>query len=428
MSNPSAYTRRQFMHQGLAMVSTVTTVPAFVQHAAMAAAPVADAAAVRHRPGIPEERILVVIQLSGGNDGLNTVVPFEDDAYYRARPTLAVPARDVRSLPTAQGIGLHPRMAAMHRLFDQGLAAVVQGVGYPNPNRSHFVSMDIWHSGDTRGNRGIGWLGKTLDQIAPTTRNAMINVGRDAPLAGQGLRTTPVSFERSEFFRWVGSDLHEALEAPYDRINRERLGGEAAAGDDQAAFIRRTAMDAQVASEQVRRAVAKGTATSFPGGSLSEQLRTVAAMIRDGLPTRVYYVGLGRFDTHAGQANVHGNQLEQFSVAVDAFQRDLKATGNDQRVLTMAFSEFGRRVAENASRGTDHGAAGPLFLFGSMVRPGVLGPRPSLTELDDRGDLKHAVDFRSVYAAVLDRWLKADSRRVLGQRFRAAEVLKDGVS
>ena len=425
MNHPLAYTRREFIHHGMAMMSTVATVPAFVQRSACAAAPVNDAAPVRNRPGVPEDRILVVIQLSGGNDGLNTVVPYEDDIYYRVRPTLALPAGEVLPLSKGSGLALHPRMSAMRELFDEGLMTIVQGVGYPNPNRSHFVSMDIWHAGDTRGNRGVGWLGKALDDVAPKTRNAFISVGHDAPLVGHGTQTTPVSFDRPEIFRWIGSDLYDALEDPYQRISREQFGGVAAKDDDQAAFVRRTALDAQVASEQVRLAVERGPVTKFPNGELSEQLSTVAAMIRSGLPTRVYYVGLGRFDNHAGQAGVHGGQLEQFSVAVRAFQQALKATGDDRRVLTVAFSEFGRRVAENASRGTDHGAAGPMFLFGPMVRPGVVGASPALAEVDERGDLKYGVDFRAVYAAVLGGWMKADSSRVLGQRFRPATVLNE---
>ncbi|MDP6059474.1 MAG: DUF1501 domain-containing protein, partial [Pirellulaceae bacterium] len=353
---------------------------------------------------------------------LNTVVPFGQDAYYKARPRIAVAQDQVLPLDGARGIGLHPQMTALKQMLDEGMASIVQGVGYPNPNRSHFASMDVWHTGDTRSNKGLGWLGKALDQVAAETPNSMVAIGDEAPLAGSGKLNRPVSFQNASLFRWQGSDIHEALEEPYQKINRALLGAEAAEGDDQAAFIRRTALNAQVASEQIRRAVAKGPETSFPDGKLANQLKMVAAMIRANLPTRVYYVGLGGFDTHANQVGRHQGILHQFAESVRNFYRELKAIGQDGRVLTLAFSEFGRRVAQNASGGTDHGVAGPMFLFGDMIRPGLLGTHPSFSRLD-RGDLIHTVDFRSVYASVLDQWLKADSRNVLGRRFKPAAVL-----
>lgn len=424
MSDPLAFTRREFIHSGLAVVSTAATIPMFLNRSAQVLAETGPTAALASRSGVPEDRVLVVVQLSGGNDGLNTVVPFGQDAYYRARPRLAIAPKDVLKLERDGDVGLNPQMTALNQMVDDGLASVIHGVGYPNPNRSHFASMDIWHTGDTRGGKGQGWLGKGLDQISPNADSAMISIGREAPLAGHGRISRPVSFENADVFRWAGADLHEALADTYQKLQREALGVVAAEGDDQAAFVRRIALNAQVASDRIRRAVAQGSQTPFPAGALANQLRMVASMIRAGLPTRVYYVGLGGFDTHANQPGRHQNILREFSNSVAAFYRELRSVGHAGRVLTLAFSEFGRRVAENASRGTDHGAAGPMFLFGNMIRPGAIGRHPNLDRLDDRGDLIYQVDFRSIYAAVLDQWLKCDSRKVFGRSFKAASVLQ----
>ena len=429
MSDKPLYTRRQFMHSGLVVVSTASTIPTFLQHSAVALADPLDSPRTTSLPGVPQDRILVVVQLSGGNDGLNTVVPYGQRAYYDMRPGIAVPRGQVLRLggkADNQGLGFHPSLANLKDMIDNGLGAVVQGVGYPNPNRSHFASMDIWHTCQMRGRRGTGWLGRAMDQIAPEKSTGTITIGSKAPLACIGQRGAPVSFENANLFRWAGADLHKAIGRHYDKINRAGvlpgMGQDTVEATSQAAFVMRTALDAQLASDRIRAAVAKGTITGFPGGRLANQLRMVASMIRAGLPTRVYYVGLGGFDTHGGQFGRHANLLREFATAMQAFYRELKAMGDDGRVLSVAFSEFGRRVRQNASQGTDHGTAGPMYLFGPMVRPGLLGDHPSLSELDN-DDLIYNVDFRSVYATVLDTWLKADSRKVLGRAFKHARVL-----
>lgn len=426
MSDPAAFTRREFLGSSLAVVSTTAMVPAFLQRSAQAVAPSRDLLTAS-QPGIPEDRILVIIELNGGNDGLNTVIPFAMPQYYRARPSLAVREDNVLKLSHSDGLGLHPRMAPIRQMLDEGHAAIVQGVGYPNPNRSHFTSRDIWHTADTSGSPGQGWIGRALDiSIDPKQSDGIdcICTGRQAPLATQGKIIKPIAFENANLFRWVGQDLHTALGDEYDKINRMRQinASNEENVNDQISFLTRTSLDAQLASDRVRDAVAKGTVTSFPGGRLADQLRTVAAMIRSGLRTRVYYVSLGGFDTHANQIVNHARNLDDFSKSVSAFYSELKALGEQSRVLTIAFSEFGRRVDQNASNGTDHGTAAPMFIFGDMVRPGVLGKHPSLTQLD-KGDLIYQVDFRSVYAAVLDHWLKSDSTQVLGRQFRPANIL-----
>jgi len=419
------FTRREFLNTGITLASTAATLPLFLRDSAAALA--AQPGAIGAKPGAAEDHVLVVIQLSGGNDGLNTVVPYGFDEYYRVRPVLAVKRNEVLAVDERHGIGLHPQLGAVKRMLDDGLAAVVQGVGYPNPNRSHFASMDIWHTADPSGGRGLGWLGKALDQRAAeaggvSEPTACICIGPEAPLAAQGRCAKPIAFENANLFQWSGKSLHPALGRSYDQINR--VGGEtASAQEDDLAFVMRTAADAQIASDRIRAAVRQAPQTDFPQGQLANQLRQVAAMIRAEMPTRVYYVGLGGFDTHAGQLPRQGNLLREFGSAVQGFYRELDAIGQRSRVLTMAFSEFGRRIAQNASNGTDHGTAAPLFLFGEMVRPGLLGDHPSLTETD-HGDLIHNVDFRSVYATILDRWMKVNSRAVLGRAFAPARVLK----
>lgn len=433
-----AFTRREFVSRGLMLASAAVTVPAFLESSASAMT--AAMKGLSSAPGIPEDHILVVIQLSGGNDGLNTVVPFGIDQYFKARQGIAVPANQALSLGV-DGLGLHPQLKGVKELFDGGTAAVIQGVGYPNPNRSHFKSMDIWQTADTTAT-GDGWLGKYFDSEccgygkgengSPEPMQAPqsggppgIAIGRSAPLAMQGRQIKPVSFESEKLFRWSGLDIHKSLVAPYDEISRREVTSNVRP-DSSAAFLMRTSLDAQVSSELIRKAVALRPSVQYPQGDLARQLSMVASMIKAGLKTRVYYVTHGGFDTHAGQGGAigrHANLLGQFAGSVKAFYDDLKSQGNDGRVMSMAFSEFGRRVAQNASQGTDHGTAAPMFLFGPMVRPGVVGDHPSLTDLDD-GDLRHRIDFRTVYAGILSGWLKADAKTILEGEFKPVEVLK----
>jgi len=433
----SAYTRREFLGRGLVMASAAATIPAFINGTAHAMTRAMGS--LSSVPGVPDERILVVVQLSGGNDGLNTIVPYSMGEYYRARPGIGVPEREVLRLGEGDGVGMHPQLAGLKSLYDEGLVGIVQGVGYPNPNRSHFKSMDIWHTADTTAT-GDGWIGKYVDSECcgfgkgesgtperPSGAGGppSLAIGRTAPLALQGRLITPVAFENADLFRWSGQEIHKSLREPYDALNR-RGDEQSDRKESNAAFLLRTSLDAQVSSDMIRKAVAQRPQVTYPGNDLGRQLAMVSSMIRAGLKTRVYYVQLGGFDTHAGQGGAqgrHGQLLSQVGGALRAFYTDLKQQGNDQRVLTLSFSEFGRRVAQNASAGTDHGTAAPMFLVGPMARPGVLSKHPTLKDLDD-GDLKYLVDFRSVYAAVLSDWLKADSKEILGKSFQAAPVIK----
>ena len=426
-----AFTRRLFLQRGCALASLAATVPCFIERSALG---MLGDPLLSSNPGVPDERILVIVQLGGGNDGLNTVVPFGSDDYFRARPQIGIRGPGAApqngqaaalALDGARGLGLHPNLAGLKELYDEGLLSVIQGVGYPNPNRSHFTSMDIWQTGRLDA-KGSGWIGRYFDNTCNGTPKpeAAIAIGRNAPLALEGDVQKPIAFENASLFRWNGQDLHGSLKDPYDTLNRTGSGGFASdSADTQKAFLMRTALDAQVSSDRIRAAVAKQPLVPYPGHGLANQLKMIAAMIRDGMPTRVYYASMGGFDTHGGQLGTHANLMRQLGESVLAFQRDLKEQRNDARVTTMVFSEFGRRVKQNASGGTDHGTAAPMFLVGPSVKPGVWGNHPSLTDLD-QGDLKFGVDFRSVYASLLEDWMKTPSEKVLRGKFMNPGLFK----
>ena len=414
------FTRRRFLSHSLSLMSAAATVPAFLMHAGDALAQ-DTTMRLSSTPGSVDGRVLVVVQLSGGNDGLNTVVPVADDAYHHARPQLGLTTQQVLDLPGVDGIGLHPELGPLQELVQEGLAGIVQGVGYPNPNRSHFTSMDIWNSADPSGRNNHGWIGQALDPTHDPAQSGLdcISIGNAAPLATLGKHIQPVNFEHAYLFRYAGRDLAESVNDTYDAVHH----APPETAQDPLAFINRTALDAQVASQKVRQAVAGESNTPWPKSTLANQLKMVARMIRAELPTRVYYVTMGGFDTHAGQKGKHQSLMKQFGLAMQAFYNELDATGNRNRVVSLAFSEFGRRVQQNASGGTDHGCAGPCFVFGDAIQPGLIGKHPSLTQLND-GDLIHHIDFRSVYTDLLENWMKLDPIQALGQRYPSAGVFK----
>jgi uncharacterized protein (DUF1501 family) len=431
MNDPEApFSRRLFIRHGVALASLAGTIPAFIQDTALGM--VSQAARNPGLAGIPEDRVLVIVQLGGGNDGLNTVVPYGSGDYFDARPTIAIRAPGgtasgqagvALELDRNLGSGLHPSLRGFRELYDAGQMAVLQGVGYPNPNRSHFTSMDIWHTAQA-GGKGDGWIGRYFDNTCNGTPvpEGAVSIGRTAPLAMLGKVQKPISFESADLFRWTGSDVDRSMEKAYDRMNRAGVLPEVPERS-QAAFLMRTALDAQVSSDRIREAVARQPRTQWPGSDLARQLRMVAAMIGAGMKTRVYYATTSGFDTHAGQLGTHARNLQQVGDALAAFQKELKSLDCDGRVITLVFSEFGRRVKQNASGGTDHGTAAPSFVIGTPVRAGIHGSHPSLTDLDD-GDLKFTQDFRGVYAALLDDWMKAPSSKVLGGTFNRPKVIK----
>jgi len=423
MNEPELTTRREFLHKGLSLICVGATVPTFLQRSALALDDPRDVRLTRSRPGVPEDRILVVVQLAGGNDGLNTLVPFHSDAYYRARPTLAIPADQVIKLDAE--LGFHPAAVGLKSLYDDGHLCVVQQVGYPNPNRSHFRSMDIWHTASPDGRLHEGWIGRYFDNCCrgEPDPKAGIALTAEAPLALRGQKFAPIAFSRPEMLNLRPVDGRMATRSAIASLNRpdaERKDGPPVSTLD---FLTRTALDAQVAADDIRRAAARDDGARFPESQLSQSLRTVSRLIAANLPTRVYFVSLSGFDTHARQANRHRQLLEQLGQALQAFIQALAKQGNLGRTLVMTFSEFGRRVAENGSAGTDHGEAAPMFLLGGDVRAGLCGPTPQLENLN-RGDLPFAIDFRQVYAAVLSDWLGADATRLLGGRFDPPDIFR----
>lgn len=416
-------TRREFIQKGLTIVAMGSTAPSFLTRTALVMANPFDIAQVTSRPGVPDDHVLVVVQMGGGNDGLNTLVPFSDDAYYRARPRLAIPRQDV--IQVSSEFGLHPKMGKFKEMLDRGVAAVIQGVGYPNPSRSHFKSMEIWHTADPEGRvMRVGWIGRYFDSKCPVCvePTAGVNIGSSMPLAMRADGGQGVTLENPDTFQWLPS--LEGVGAREERELFKLLNAPAPNEPGTIDFLRHTAMNAVLSSERVREAVRqyKG-GIEYPNNRFSYSMRLIAQMIAGRLPTKVYYAHMTGFDTHASQQGVHDTLLEQLSTGVDAFYRDLEAQGNADRVLVVAFSEFGRRVAENGSAGTDHGTAAPMFVFGKRVRPGIHGRQPSLTDLTD-GDLRHGVDFRSVYATVLDQWLGADPSKILGSEFERVPFLR----
>jgi uncharacterized protein (DUF1501 family) len=356
------------------------------------------------------DRILVVIQLSGGNDGLNTIVPYRDELYAKARPKLGIPSSDVIKL--TEELGLHPSLRAIENQFSENRFSIIQGVGYPSPNRSHFESMDIWHSCHPKKDRSqSGWLGRWItEQTAhPTSDSTAIHVGSESlPLACQERGVQVPSLASLEQMR-----LKAKLDSMQDK--QARPGAESNSKDSGSLldFLSTSTVAALEVSERLDKILAQPDASGdFPKTALGEKLRAVSRLILSGLKTRIYYVTLDGFDTHANQPDVHASLLKQWSEALAAFLSRLKQTGQQDRVLVMTFSEFGRRVSENASLGTDHGAAAPMFLAGPKLPKIIHGPMPDLSDLED-GDLRFKIDFRSVYASVLEHWMMTDSRKSL---------------
>jgi uncharacterized protein (DUF1501 family) len=343
------------------------------------------------------ERILVVVQLSGGNDGLNTVVPHRQDAYARARPSLALAADALHRLDDDHG--LHPALGELGKLHDEGKLATVHGVGVAQPDRSHFRSLEIWHSADPdRPARGIGWLGRLADQIAARSSGALpaLHVGGgDVPLALMGERILAPSLADE---RALALEELPGLAETRDSFTRREGGGA------DLAFLRSAARTAYRASRELETVASRATGASYPEHALAQKLRLVARLIAGGFDTRLFHLSLDGFDTHARQAPLHAALLSELGASLSAFQRDLEASGAAPRVVTFVHSEFGRRVEENASRGTDHGAAAPVFLVGGALTRGVFGTAPDLGALVD-GDVPATTDFRALYTTLERDWL-----------------------
>ncbi len=425
------HTRRLFISRGMTVLSAATTLPAFLESTGRALANTRDASTGKTRKS--DHRIFVVVQLGGGNDGLSTVIPVDNDDYRRARPRLAI-NRNLLSLGRGSGLALHPNMTGMKSLFDAGHLSVVLGAGYPNPNRSHFRSMAIWQTAQPAIEANHGWLGRYFDNQCcgadPVTPEAAVNVGPTSPMALHGKEFSSVSFMNPAAFQWLPGSrktlFSRRMHSIYDELNGISGHPEAVlAGQDSLNFLQRVALDAHLAGADIRHATDDfHNAVPYPDSDLGRSLANVAKMIHADLPTTVYYVSMGGFDTHANEKSRHDKLMKDLSDALTSFINDLKAQGNLDRTLVMTFSEFGRRVAENASGGTDHGTAAPMFLMGGSIRPGLLGVEPSLSPAHlDHGDLRFTVDFRTVYASVLKDWLHTDAQAILNGRFKTLPIL-----
>lgn len=407
-------TRRAFLKNS-SLIALGASVPTFISKTA-AQAPLAN------RPGA-RDTILVVIQLTGGNDGLNTVIPFADPEYARLRPTLRQPRDQVRRVNDQ--IGLHPSMTAMANLLQDHSLCIVQGVGYPNPSQSHFRSMDIWQAASTERDLTEGWIGKALRHIPAASSFHLAASNEAAPLAltGSPVRVPSIT-SLADFQIRVEAAGGADRKAQTQTIEAGAAPSSGAAESGLLDFVQRTAVNTYASSHRLqelgRNYVPR---VPYPNSALANELRLAAQLIDGGLGARLFYVTMDGFDTHAGQAGTHANLLREMSEAISAFYRDLAERGHRDRLLIMTFSEFGRRARENGSRGTDHGSGAPMFLVGGRVKQGLVGTHPSLTNLDD-GNLRHHTDFRQVYAAVLDNWLGVPSRQVLGREFRPADVLR----
>jgi uncharacterized protein (DUF1501 family) len=362
-------------------------------------------------------RILVVLELSGGNDGLNTVVPFGDPAYYRARPQLAIAERE--AIKVAGGFGFHPSMVGFERLYKEGQLAVVHGCGYDHPSLSHFSSMGFWHTGVPNGGEPLGWLGRLADETFDAgQRNTIVNLGNSQSLAVRSGRHSPLVFDDPARFRRDGTDEEKRV------LNEMSQPRETTNATLQ--FLASTAQNAAESSDFVRRASSayRTTVDYGSGGGLGGNLQRVAALIAAQMPTRLYYVTYSgnNFDTHVQQADLHTRLLMYTADAVRGFMEDIARIGRADDVALMIFTEFGRRVEENGSLGTDHGTATPMFVVGKGVKGGFYERHPSLTDLDD-GNMKMTTDFRRVYATMIEEWLGCrEAQAILKGRFEPLGV------
>jgi uncharacterized protein (DUF1501 family) len=413
--------RRAMIKDGMLVVSAGMMMPAIFTRG------VASARAMAHEGArfslAAAERTLIVVQLAGGNDGLNTIVPYTDGLYRKMRPTLAIPQEQVLTLD--QRLGLHPNLAPLKKLWDAGHLAIVEGAGYPNPSLSHFEAMDIWQTLDLEGGSREGWLGKLVSGWVDKDGHPFraMNIGTQTALALNSITAPVPSLTSAQSYRLSndpaefdgGTARQNALMKLYNTYPRS---------SPYAALLDATALEAQEGTRQLIEAHTKyQSKVTYPANGFGNGLKVLAEAIVQNLGLRVGYVTLGGFDTHAGQKGSHDFLMKTLADGLFAFYTDLVDHGKADQVVVLTWSEFGRRVQENGSQGTDHGTAAPMFILGNPVTKGIFGEPPSLSNLDNSGNLKYTVDFRSVYATVLDRWMGASSKEILGASFAAQNFL-----
>lgn len=395
----------------LAGTVSLAALQLFARRAAAEEAPAAGAAT----PG----RALVLLQLTGGNDALSSVVPYADDGYNRARSSTRIGADEVLKLDDYRGF--HPAWKRIKALWDDGRMALVEGCGYPGPSRSHFKSYDIWHNADVRGrDTRSGWIGRLAEHgfAQETSPELVVHLGATAPFSVYSTARPPLVFATPATYKWTGAETEDLME--YRRMAQEdtdRLaGGKPLNGSERAiARLRGVLAEANASSARVRVAVARHRpAAAYPDTELGEAFRNAAALLDARIGTRVVSLETGGFDTHNNQRLSHDRLMQRLDDAIGAFFADLKGRAVEKDVTLVVYSEFGRRVQENGSRGTDHGAAAPVLVFGAGVKGGLHGKHPSFADLD-AGDLRTTTDFRSVYQAVVADWFGADPRPVVGE-------------
>jgi uncharacterized protein (DUF1501 family) len=411
-------TRRQFVRGGVSAFTIGFAAPRFLCDLAQA-----QGAA---------SRALVVVYLGGGNDALSTLVPYRDEAYYSRRPTLAIPAGSVLQIgrdPAGKELGLHPRLTGLKTIFDLGRLAIVQRTGYNNSSRSHFQGFDIWGTANPNNSQGTGWLGRYLDSLpAPIDPLIGWNTARETPrplmarTVGVPAITNPATYQ-------FASPNGSGPESQYERAAAVRIASHLPDSRPHVAFVNGTTQAALGTLDHVARVAAYTPAVTYPNNGFGQALRAVAGAMNRGLGTRVFWVQTGGFDTHAGQGANQGayvNLMAMFNDGLVAFYDDLNQQSLLSSTLIIVFSEFGRRISENGSQGTDHGAAGVMMAVGGSVRGGLYGTAADLrqdaanpTLENDAADVRFETDFRSVYAKVIDSWLGADSATILGGDFRA---------
>ena len=412
----SKFSRREFLRDGVAAFTLSFAAPAFLVDIARAQGAVS--------------RNLVVIYLAGGNDALSTLIPYTDPFYYSRRPAIAVPAGQVLQIgsdSSGKPLGLHPRLTGLQTIFNQGRLAIVQRSGYQNSSRSHFQGTDIWGTADPSNPSGLGWLGRYLDSI-PGDPLAGWNTSGATYRALTGLNVSVPSITDPRAYSFASPNV--GAEAINERNSAIRLASGAGPNRPNLAFVNTSAMEAFATLDRVASVVDYQSSVTYPNNGFGSALKTVAASIVRGIGTRVYWVQTGGFDTHSGQGNAGGGGYATLMATVGdgllAFYNDLQNQGLLGNTLMMQFSEFGRRISENGSQGTDHGAGSIMMAIGGGVRGGLYGTAPNLNPTPDNptlenagGDVTYETDFRSVYARVLDGWLGTDSVAILGGNFRA---------
>jgi len=399
-------TRRELLAGGLGLVGVSSVLPDFLIRSALAAP-----------AGQKNAQVAVIIEMSGGNDTLSTLIPYSHKAFVEGRRTTRIPENEIIKLDAA--LGFHPRLKGFKELLDEGRLGILPGVGYPHPNYSHFTSMDIWHVADERGRCPevpYGWIGRAVDKGfgGKSEPQLAVAVGTSkGPPAFKGPQHCGISFRQPDSFRYTGDRNDAGRTDLYKKLHDLPLGR----GGDNLEFVSRTALAANASSEEIRRlAGAYQPKIDYPDTRLGRSLRSIAGLICGGLGTRIYYTAQSGYDTHSNQRGQHDKLLTELNDAVFAFQKDLAGQKQDERVLTFTFSEFSRNLKENGSLGTDHGHAGAMFFFGPRIKPGLQAAYPSLDDVHQvrNGALKHNQDFRSVYSTVLEKWLGVKAEPIVG--------------